>query len=356
MRVSRAPLQSQCPMTITARRLVSRHPSQYPEAHGPSVPRSGPLTFNPSRATSITASGPPGPQPSESQRALGGHPTPASRAFAPRSAKRPPPRHSVRLGNDHDPGPRLHHWGLRHWPTSRARGGKAQWRRSETSFPNRLAAARSRAWRRWRGTTDQQQKWGPSGLRILNRRRDPVVAAEHRRGGAATCAHAITRVHCAHCSVASRTPLSWRAHYGHGVHASVTARTLLSQRARFDYGAHCTVTARTLRSRRARFGHGAHASVTARMLRSRRARYGHGVHVSIAVRAARHGRHCGHSEPGGLCGATNTARAAERVAKLQQAGQLRAAQAWRVEPPVAMAISFAQAGDSRAGCTSTASV
>jgi hypothetical protein len=37
--VSRAPLQSQYPMAITARRLVSRHPSQYPEAHGPSVPR-----------------------------------------------------------------------------------------------------------------------------------------------------------------------------------------------------------------------------------------------------------------------------------------------------------------------------
>jgi hypothetical protein len=30
----------------------------------------------------------------------------------------------------------------------RARGGKARWRRSEISFPNRLAAARARAWRR----------------------------------------------------------------------------------------------------------------------------------------------------------------------------------------------------------------
>ncbi len=31
------------------------------------------------------------------------------------------------------------------------------------SFPNRLAAARTRAWRRWRGTTAQQQKGGPFG-------------------------------------------------------------------------------------------------------------------------------------------------------------------------------------------------
>ena len=114
----------------------------------------------------------------------------------------------------------------------------------------------------------------------MDRRRDPVVAAEHRRDGAAASAHACTRSH----------------------------------------GAHGAVTARTARSRRARISHGAHAAVTARTLRSRRARIGHGAHVSIAVRAARHGRHCGHSGPCGLGDATITARAAERVAKRRQAG------------------------------------
>jgi hypothetical protein len=125
-------------MSITARQLVSRHPSQYPEAHGPSVPRSGPLTFKPSRLTSVPASGPPGPQPSESQRARGGHPTPASRAFAPRSPKRTPLRHSVRLGTDPDPGPRLRHWGLRHWPT-RACRATSLWSRIDCAPVSRRA-------------------------------------------------------------------------------------------------------------------------------------------------------------------------------------------------------------------------
>ncbi len=76
-------------MAITARRLVSRHPSQYPEAHGPSVPRWGPPTLNPSRATSVPASGPPGPQPSESQRARGGHPTPSAAGLRPALSQAP---------------------------------------------------------------------------------------------------------------------------------------------------------------------------------------------------------------------------------------------------------------------------
>jgi hypothetical protein len=80
------------------------------------------------------------------------------------------------------------------------------------------------------------KKGGPSGLRILDRRRDPVVAAEHRRGGAATSAHAFTRSHGAHSSVTARTARSLRARFGHGVHASV-------------HGAHASVTARALRSR-----------------------------------------------------------------------------------------------------------
>ncbi len=119
-------------------------------------------TFTPSRATS---------DPAQRVSACRERPSdlPASRAFVPRSAKRPPPRHSVRPGTDPDPGPRLRHWGLRHWPTRRARGGKAQWRRSETSFPNRLAAARSRAWRRWRrgDYCPAAKRCGPSGLRTF---------------------------------------------------------------------------------------------------------------------------------------------------------------------------------------------
>ncbi len=95
-----APLQpeSQYPMATTARRLVSRHPSQYPEAHGPSVPRArldgaqprrSHPTFKPSRATSVPASGPPGPQPSESQRVRGGHPTPSVAGLRPALSQAP---------------------------------------------------------------------------------------------------------------------------------------------------------------------------------------------------------------------------------------------------------------------------
>jgi hypothetical protein len=75
------------------------------------------LSSRAERPASQPAGWPPGPQPSESQRARGGIRPPASRAFAPRSPKRPPLRHSVRQGTDPDPGPRLRHRGLRHWPT-----------------------------------------------------------------------------------------------------------------------------------------------------------------------------------------------------------------------------------------------
>ncbi len=99
-----APLQSQYLMAITERRLVSRQPSQYPEAHGPSVPRAwldGALlrrahpTFKPSRATSVAASGPPGPKSSESLRARGGHPSPSVAGLSPALSQAPstaPPR------------------------------------------------------------------------------------------------------------------------------------------------------------------------------------------------------------------------------------------------------------------------
>ena len=126
-----------------------------------------------------------------------------------------------------------------------------------------------------------------------------------------------------------------------------TARTERSRHARHDHGGHGSVTARTPRSRRARFGHGAHASVTARTHRSRRARLDRcargaarqALWAQRARRPRRRGYYSARSGAGGEAAA---------------AGQLRAAQAWRVESPVAMAISIAQAGDSRAGGTSTA--
>jgi hypothetical protein len=77
---------SQYPMAATARRLVSRHPSQYPEAHGPSVPPArldGPCGVGPTRLSSRAEH--PATPPSEPQRARGNHPTsqrrrPSSRA------------------------------------------------------------------------------------------------------------------------------------------------------------------------------------------------------------------------------------------------------------------------------------
>ena len=80
------------------------------------------LFTEPSRATSVPASGP--RVPSRANLSVPGAATrpPATRAFAPRSAKHPPPRHSIRPGTDPDPGPRLRHWGLLHWPTRRLRG------------------------------------------------------------------------------------------------------------------------------------------------------------------------------------------------------------------------------------------
>ncbi len=108
-----------------------------------------------------------------------------------------------------------------HLTKGRARGGKAQWRRSKTSFSNRLAAARAQAWHRWRGTTAQQQKsCGPSGQKTFG---SPwSLRTEHRLVDAATCAHAFTSDPCAHGSVAACTPRSWCARFGHGAHATIT--------------------------------------------------------------------------------------------------------------------------------------
>jgi hypothetical protein len=185
-------------------------------------------------------------------------------------------------------------------PYGRARGGKAQWRRSETSFPNRLAAARARAWRRWRGTTAQQQKgpFWPEDFWI-----DHATQWSRRSIGMTARRQARMRAR-AHTA---RTDRSRHARHDHGAHGSVTARTDQSRRARLGHGARASVTARTSRSRRARIGHGTHGTITACTDRSRSARIGHCRHVSIAVCAARHGRHCGHSGPGGLGDATITA-------------------------------------------------
>ena len=74
-----------------AQRADARHPSQCPEAHGPSVPRAR-LDAScwrwaaclPSQAErpAFQPAGP-GPQPSESQRARGGHPTPSDAGLRP---------------------------------------------------------------------------------------------------------------------------------------------------------------------------------------------------------------------------------------------------------------------------------
>jgi hypothetical protein len=107
----------------------------------------GPCSVRPTRLSRRAER--PATQPSESQRARSDHPTSQRRGPSPRarqgalhrataSARVPIPTQARASATG----------GYEHGPTSRARGGKAQWRRSETSFPNRLAAARSRSWRR----------------------------------------------------------------------------------------------------------------------------------------------------------------------------------------------------------------
>ncbi len=83
---------SQYPLAVAARRLVSRHPSQYPEAHGPSVPRArlgGPCSVGPTRLSSRAER--PATQPSESPRVRGHHPT--SQRRGPSSRARPSALH-----------------------------------------------------------------------------------------------------------------------------------------------------------------------------------------------------------------------------------------------------------------------
>ena len=73
-----------------------------PRAVGRALAALGRLPTEPSRATSVPASGPPSPQPSDSQRVRGGHPAPSDAASST-APQRPP-------GTDPDPGPRLRHW------------------------------------------------------------------------------------------------------------------------------------------------------------------------------------------------------------------------------------------------------
>jgi len=260
----------------------------------------------------------------------------------------------------------------------RARGGEAQWRRSETSFPTAWLPPGHEPGAGGVAQLPSSKKGGPSGLRTFGSTTRPVVAAEPRRNCAATSAHACTRLHGAHGSVTARTARSQRTRIGHGAHAlvhsalpSVTARAQRSRRAQIGHsahasahGAHASVTARSQRSRRARIGHGVHGSVTARTPRctartprSQRARCGHGAHASVTACTSR--SLCARRSTASTVSTAGPAASATRLSQRAQRsgwrsgggrGQLRAAQA----SPVAMAISVAQAGDSRAGGTSTA--
>ena len=103
-------------------------------------------------------------------------------------------------------------------------------------------------------------------LGILDRRRDPMVAAE-RRGGAAAGAQQHTR------AITART--GHGAHGGHSVLATITACTERARHTRHDHGTHASVTAHaadvacSLQPRCARLGHGT--------------RYGNCMHVSLAA-------------------------------------------------------------------------
>jgi hypothetical protein len=100
-------------------------------------------------------------------------------------------------------------------------------------------------------------------LGILDRRRDPMVAAE-RNGGAAAGAHTHARAITARTGQSRRARRTRRARHDHGMHGACTAHTPRSRHARFGHGTRC--------------GHGERTSATARTLwslcalRSRHAR------------------------------------------------------------------------------------
>jgi hypothetical protein len=172
--------------TPTAPAVRSRHLGQFPMAHRPSVPRA--------RLAGPALAGRPASRPCPKRHVQ-------SRAAFLRPSEslqvRGPPHAHLTSERDTDlrlpylqgpqpdrtssptpPGPPGHRsQGLRLWPKSRDRGGKAWWRRSDSLLPNRLAAARARSWRR-RGVAPLPGSGGPSGLGNLDRRRDHRVAAK----------------------------------------------------------------------------------------------------------------------------------------------------------------------------------
>jgi hypothetical protein len=96
--------------SANAQRADARHPSQCPEAHGPSVPRArlGASWWRwaarlPSRA-GRPASQPAGPEPSASQRARGGRPTPQRRGSSPRAQRSNRSTTSARVAKRSGPG------------------------------------------------------------------------------------------------------------------------------------------------------------------------------------------------------------------------------------------------------------
>ncbi len=129
-------------------------------------------------------------------------------------------------------------------------------------------------------------------LGILDRRRDPMAAAE-RRVGLAAGAQQHTLAIMARTNRSRRALRSRRTRHDHGMQASVRA--------------HTADIACALQPRRAHFGHSA--------------RYGHCMDVSVAARTAQHGRRCGQGGPSGPGSATDAGRAAELTAKRLQAGQ-----------------------------------
>ena len=272
---------SQYPMAVTARRLVSRHPSQYPEAHGPSVPRArlgGPCNVRPTRLSRRADA-----EPSDRR------PSPASLSV-PGATIRPPSIAGLRPALGQAPST-----ALQRPPGYRSRPRPAPPPLGAAALANTSGSGRKGAVEAVRDFIPQ-----PPGCRQV------TSLAPMAAWRLLPSSKKVWPLGPEDFWIDDATPWSRRS-------IGVTAR----RQARMRTRAH---TARADQSRHARHDHGAHGSVTARTPRSRRARIGHGVHVSIAVRAARHGRHCGHSGPGGLGDATITARAAERVAKRRQAG------------------------------------
>ncbi len=108
----------QCP-----KRLVSRHPSQLPVAHRQSLvtPCSDDgLAAVPASTTSVLASGPRNPASESRGPSCDCPSSPASGRLRPGRARARPSAPPGLPGADPDPGPRLRHRGYEHWPTKAA--------------------------------------------------------------------------------------------------------------------------------------------------------------------------------------------------------------------------------------------